>query len=198
MRKKRIGRLAAGILCMLLAVSVMNPAPTVNAASKKEKAKAAYQEYLTPYVGFVDQVRFAILDINNDKVPELITATGTAFSYNIYSYTGGKVKYLATSQNGKISIYPNKKLVFISNVGNGGYSSREFMKFDGKKMVPLAVKTRQATDYTLTKFKTTYTVKGKKATKSKYNTYIKRLKKGAKKKKPTFHIVTTNNLKKYL
>ena len=179
------------------------------AASKKEKnaeATAAYRYFLMSeqvcednICSDLEQLEFAMLDINHDGIKELYTTGDDSYHAKVYSYMDDEVKLIDESFAGSYIWYKNKNLVF-SNSAHTGYYPESYAKFANGKMVVLA--NAEGQDYFdkdgnfSIKYK--YYVKGKKVTKKEYKAYVKSLTRNAKKGKITLHKNTESNRKKYV
>lgn len=176
----------------------------VQAASKVQKAKAAYAKILykakPTFWETGGYYSFALLDINKDGMPELImfdcddSGAQTVFGVDIYTYFGDKAHLVKKVNMGaSASIYPSKSIVLVVGKVGGGMYFGTYYRFNGKKMVNLA-------GYSTDGFEekdVTYYIRGKNTTKKKYNQFVKKLhcKKSAKLKT---YKNTDENRQKYL
>ena len=188
------------------------------AASRSAAAKRAYARILSSEAdaegiistswGLGASTKFALLDINRDKVPELIFTPDDGYHVDIISYIKGKAKPVGGGFSGYQRYYP-KKHIYFSNTTHTGDDVHTYYKFTGNKMKPLAEKYGNCGINAVTGKKKKnsnldgfapyrYTVRGKKVSKKKYQTYVKKLVSGAKNAKPKWHKNTVKNRKKYL
>lgn len=182
----------------------------VQAASKATKAKKAYASYLVkqqkqvPYL----TLKFGLIDINKDGVPELVTTPDNWYNADIYAYVNGKVKCVGWAFSGDCAFYPSRK-VYYRHTCHTGVDEYHYYTFNGKKMKEVACKYGSNTVNAVTgkqkeeedwmnfePYK--YTVKDKVVTEEEYNQYTANLVKNAKKKKPTMRNNTAKNRGKYL
>ena len=181
----------------------------VQAASKKTKAKKAYASYLRKEAKNTSgTLKFGLIDINKDGVPEMVTASDDMYHASILAYVNGKVKKIGWAFSGECAFYPSRK-VYYSHTCHSGVDEYHYYKFNGKKMTEVACKYGNDTYNAITgELKTEwqrlsfepykYTVKGKVVTAEKYNKYVKSLAGRVKKKMPTMRKNTAKNRKKYL
>ena len=183
------------------------------AASKRKKALKAYRKILnsTSKVGYYaerewntwspEENQFAIIDTNKDHVPEMLITTSGGYQSRLLTYTKGKVKRVlegfagGEGTTGGFVFYPNKKLIYSKTIHGSG----EFVyyRFNGKKAKLLCEKSCTAVDMPWENI-TTYRIKGKKASKAAYKKYVKKVRRKAKKKKVSFHRITSSNIRKYV
>ena len=112
MKKKSIIK---KLFTLLLSLTLAFPAVTslsqteVQAASTAAKAKAAYASILKKPFPWSDSymnpsdLRFAVIDINNDKIPELYVGTKKwdyNYDYKLLGYVNNKVKCLSSCTRG--------------------------------------------------------------------------------------------------
>lgn len=90
---------------------------TVNAASQKQKALKAYDKFMASQGS---NVRFAIVYIDNDSVPELIRKCNGSFGLRVYTYKNNRVTGLYStwenddySETTAFAYYPKKSLFRI-------------------------------------------------------------------------------------
>lgn len=90
---------------------------TVSAASQKQKALKAYANFMASQGS---NVRFAIVYIDNDSVPELIRECNRSFGLRVYTYKNNKVTGLYSnwdsngySETTAFAYYPKKSLFRI-------------------------------------------------------------------------------------
>ena len=131
-------RTVIAILVMVTAFSgTMNIGITeVQAASAASQAKNAYASFLSKNVKWRDseyrspsELKFGLVEINNDKVPELYVYTKKwdyYYDYKLFGYVKGKVKCLYSfARYRKLGrVYPTRKI--FTSVGDGlKYGSTE-------------------------------------------------------------------------
>lgn len=167
----------------------------VKAASKNDRALKAYADFLEDS----EYEKFALADINRDGVKELFIGEDD-WQSTLFIYKSGKVE--EADWNWGITYYPNKNYIVFQKVGLCDDYTKYYRLSKKGKMIVLAEKIGEVrfVDGKLDnrKVKYTYKLKGKKATKKKYNSYVKKLKKNAKKLKLKFHENTYENRSKYL
>lgn len=202
------------LLCTVLGAST----EPVQAASKSTMAKRAYGKILSSEKaangiistswGLGAKTKFALMDINQDRVPELIFTPDDGYHVEIVAYINKKAKCVGSGFSGYQKYYL-KKHIFLSQTTHTGTDIYTYYKFTGKKMKTVAEKYGDDTYNAVTgKIKSKqmlgkfapykYTVNGKAVSKKKYNTYIKKLLSGVKSVKPKWHKNTAINRKKYL
>ena len=182
----------------------------VQAASKATKAKKAYANFLVKQEKEMtyQTLKFGLIDINKDGVPELVTTPDDWYHADIYAYVKGKVKNVGWAFSGECAFYPSRK-VYYSHTCHTGTDEYHYYIFNGKKMKEVACKygsdninavtgePKQDNEWlNFEPYK--YTVKGKVVTEEEYNQYTANLVKNAKKKKPTMRKNTAKNRRKYL
>jgi hypothetical protein len=200
MKKNRILSMLL-IICVALSGNAGTQYVTASATTKASKAKKAYVKPLTDTNGIfyknhlytsVSDCEFILLDINKDGIPELIFTQDSGYHVEIFAYVDGKVKSVGRGFAGTQEYYPNKK-IYHSTTAHGNYNE-EYYKFNGKKMKELAH--IEGTDIVEETY--VYYIGKKKVSKAKFESYVKTLLKGAKKKEPTWHKNTKKNRNKYL
>jgi len=205
--KKNLKTIYIIIICLLISTTVFsNSKLRVEAAGKARKAKNAYSKMLNKKTirwsewsrYKTSKMKFACIDVNGDKVPELILQYDNAFGaegqQRMYTYLNGKVKkkYISGNCDGISEIYPSRK-VFINSGGRMGYGWKIHNVFKNGKV------TVRAEQYVnIDNNKRTYKVNGKSVGKKKYNAYIKKLLKGKRAKKFVFRKNNAVNRNKYL
>lgn len=206
-KKRNIIKRIILMLCVaVIAVSTILGSGTaeVQAASKVQKAKAAYAKILgraKPIFGEEGgYFKFALSDINEDGMPELIMfdccdgGAQETFGVYVYTYYGGKVHSVEDIYSGtSATVYPSQKIIFVAGKVGGGMYFGTYYRFNGKKMIDLA-------GYSTDGFEeedVTYYIRGKKTTKKKYDQFEKNLhrKKAARMK---VYKNTNKNRQKYL
>lgn len=134
-RFRRLNSLLTVLLsfAMILGSTVQYGAKEVQAASAATTAKNAYYNFLSKSVYWEDmycapsELKFGLVDVDNDKVPELYLYTkkwNYYYDYKLYKYLGGKVKCLYSFNRGEKlgKVYPAKK-VFTSRGTGMKYGS---------------------------------------------------------------------------
>lgn len=202
------------LLCTIFGSSIEG----VQAASKRTAAKRAYAKILSSEKdaggiistswGLGAATKFALLDINQDKVPELIFTPDDGYHVDIVAYIKGKAKSVGSGFSGEQKYYP-KKHIYFSHTTHTGADSYTYYKFTGNKMKAVAEKygdceynavtgKKKKIGSVITFAPYLYKVRGKKVSKKKYQAYVKKLLSGAKDVKPKWHKNTAKNRKKYL
>lgn len=168
----------------------------VQAISKGEEAKKAYarilsdvkaaDEIISTAWGLGENTKFALIDLNQDGVFELIFTPDDGYHVNIVSYVSGKAKNVGYGFSGTQKYYPKKHLYFsrVNHMGNVD----TYYKFTGKKMKVIAEK--YGNDM--------YKVNEKTVSKKQYNSYIKKLLSNTKNVKLKWYKNTEKNRKLYL
>lgn len=190
----------------------------VQAISKGEKAKKAYARILSDVKaadgiiytgqGLGENTKFALIDLNQDGVFELIFTPDDGYRVDIVSYVNGKTKSVGYGFSGTQKYYP-KKHIYFSHMMHTGGDVYTYYKFTGKKMKVIAEKYgndmvnaitgKEKTGDDVGKFAPyKYTVKGKIASGKRYNSYIKKLLSNTKNVKLKWHKNTEKNRKLYL
>lgn len=154
--------------------------------------------------------KFALIDLNKDGIKEMVMTSDGGYHAEILAYVKGKVKIVGNSfaSAGTDKYYPNKKIYYTAILHMGDVIYTHY-KFNGKTMKAVAEK--HGSDYinlktgkpkkssemsTFAPYK--YTVNGKKVSKKKYQSYVKKLLKGAKSQKLKWHKNTKANRSRYL
>lgn len=187
---------------IVFSVTIVYPAQknTVYAVSKKTKAMRAYKKFLKSRSS---RDKFAIAYIDNNNVPELILNrinTGSRIEGfgDLYTYKSGKMIKL----NGYL-YYDRTRFKYYKKIGiyidDDSYQSctiDAFYRLKGKKVT---VKARKETVDPMTGYGGThYYIGDKKSSKAKFKAYIKKITKGKKIKKASFHSNNAKNRNKYL
>jgi len=186
--------------------------------SKSTMAKRAYAKVLSnekKASGVVDtswglgaNTKFALIDINRDKIPELIFTSDDGYHVSIAAYIKGRAKSVGGGFSGYQKYYP-KKHIYFSQTTHTGDDVYTYYRFTGKKMKAIAEKYGNDTYNAVTGKKKTkselgkftpyrYTVNGKIVSKKKYNAYVRKVLSGAKSVSPKWHRNTKRNRKRYL
>lgn len=205
--KKSTVLILAGILVLafLLPANIMKAAlssGTIVSAknmqkSKDSKAKLAYAKKMKELSRTTEEYsnwEFALIDLNKDGIPEMAITHDEGYHLTIYSYVNGKVKDVGAGFSGEQKYYPNKKL-YYSVTGHSGYVYMAYYRFNGRRMVKLAY---IEGDIFIGEKSYTYYIGDKKVSKTKWEKYVRKLKKGAKEEKLKYHKNTSLNREKYL
>lgn len=212
MKKRTVKQMICFLLVGLMTALMVTP---VYAGSKSTEAKEAYKNLLERgadyWIGWhttlneydedYDIDKFALIDMDKNGVPELVVTGDNMYHSYFYAYVNGKVKLIGGGFSGYVKFYPNKKLI-ISKVMHMGCTSITYYKFNGKKLVKKAESVTNdvynSRTGKLIKHKHKYYKKGKKVKKAKYKSYVKKLKRHAKKKKLNFYKASDYNYYRYL
>lgn len=219
-----IKTIVSKIVCIALFICVffsMGNIMLPYAAAKPEKAKKAYRDFMQSekfyeqyYTTWERSGKFGLVDLNSDNVPELVTTSDDMYHYNIYSYVNNKVVFAISGFAGGASdaFYPGSGVIY-QHTCHTGTDEYWYYKFNGEKMVEIAKKEGsdsmnlktgkpKTTDAEYQTFKPyVYTIKGKSVSGTEYKAYVKKLKKGPKKKVKLANLVvpaTNANYEKYL
>lgn len=210
MEKKREGiRSVFRGLCLMLAVAACLGFGTVKteAASAKTKAMKAYRAFLSKksitwdkgYKVSTKDCKFAIVYVDNDKVPELVvyatTVPHVAGFGRLYTYRKGKVSRVgAIDLDDKKFHYYHKKGIYVSRYAMGGVFDGYFKLSKGKGALKLQKNKYIYANYT----ETTYSnAKRKTLSRSQFNRELKKLVGGKKQSSAKFYKNTEKNRKKY-
>lgn len=106
-------------ICFLL--SVFSPNRTI-AATKHKYAINEYKKMLTDAnkvkevtgidYGVNSNEKFALIDINNDKIPELLFTADNGYHLYVISYIEHEIKKVGNGFSGSEKYYPNKKIYY--------------------------------------------------------------------------------------
>ena len=91
MKKARIF-IPAVMLAVILALTCPGGVCFAAKNGKGAVAREKYADFLANYSGQWRSVSFGLIDINNDKVPELIATPDEMYHMDIYAYVNGRVK----------------------------------------------------------------------------------------------------------
>ena len=185
--KKRCLLLAAILLSSMLS-SVAAPFSTEAAAADEWEAYSKYlKNHPNPYV----QDSFAVIDINDDGVDELIVTPDELYHMELYGYVNGKVKLIGGGYSGAQRFYPSKG-IYYSSTTHMGAVDEWYYSYNGKKLSLLATsfgsevmncstgeRKAEPTPGDFSPYG--YKVKGKDVNEKKYNSFIKKTLNGAKK-----------------
>lgn len=195
--------------CLLFVCFLLLQPSQVQAATKASKAKAAYtallkkplkwgNAYLEP-----SNVTFGLIDINNDKVPELYVGSkkwNRYYDYKLYGYVSGKVKCLYSFETGSKlkKVYPATGTIWVSGSYNKGRCEDLLLKYNGKVLTKKVVKNSN----TIYGEETYYSFKNNKnpraINKAAYKKLVSSLKKGSVKNAPKLCTNTAAMRVKYL
>lgn len=194
------------VLCaaMIAITTVLGGGATeVQAASKNQKALSAYAKYLKNGKNWNDNGKyttFTLFDTNNDGIKELVVYDDSLYLTYVYGYSSGKVKRLVCTMKDGITFYPKKKIFRGGDIPTPGFVYIAYYKYDGKKVRTIAASDVEYDGVGGPFLGESYTIQGKKATKKKFNQYIKGL--GLDKGKSSWdlkmHKNTKSNRDKYL
>ena len=185
---KKLMRKITLLFAMIVAFSCVNG----HKAYANRLARAASGEDIFSLPGAGSEIQFAIKNLNNDSVPELIASCRTYT--NVYTYVSGKLRCIASGDAESLVFYPSKGVIYSENIRRGFFGNY-YYKFDGKRGKQVASKEGSMIVNLITgKHKTgddlyenykpyVHQIKGKKVSVKKYNSYIKQLKGKAKKVK---------------
>lgn len=215
--KKRL--VSIMMVMMLLCATFATSASDVQAVSKGKKAKAAYAEVLSDKSvaegiisaswGLGADTKFALIDINQDGIPELLFTPDDGYHLDIVSFVNGKAKCVGSGFSGDEKYYPGKH-IYYSRTTHEGNDSYTYCNFTGRKMKVIAEKygnifynvvtgkMKPASQQGKSFAPYVYRVNGKKVSAKKYKTYVNKLLSGVKSVKPKWHKNTAANRKKYL
>lgn len=186
MYHSRVNKKVFGII-ILLVCAVSLSVPVEAAGTKNKRAHQAYAQQLKKdKEDFgLNKLAYAYKDLDGNGIDELITYPGFDHATeNIYIYRNGKVKQVAGVSMGYFEKYYKKnKILYGSRTNMRDYNStyHEYFKLKGGKLVRKAHMLETSiykSGKTESKYK--YYVDGKKTTKKKYNSYVKKLLKGDK------------------
>lgn len=145
------------------------------------------------------ELKFAMIDINNDGYKEIYLTGDDGYHGEVYAYLGGKVTHIDSGFAGTYEYYKKANLIYNSSA-HTGYYPESYSRFSNGYMIELA----NAEGYDFFdnngnySIRYKYYIKGKRTTKRKYNAYVKKLKKGKKKAKIILHENTVKNRQKYI
>jgi len=127
------------LLLSLILTMIAFPEMQTMAAPRKGGMKA-YQKFLSKNTITVKEIgkskkvepdRFAVIKLNNDKIPELVVQAG--LNYYLFTYKKGKVKQVGNSYFGSspiwtIGYYPGKSILCLNGFAGVGSSYYRYMK----------------------------------------------------------------------
>ena len=135
--KKNIWKTVAVVILAITVAFTFMPmmGGEANAASKAKKAKKAYKQFLKNAVIYhpycdetgekisvdMSKCKFQVVDINKDKVPELVLRPKGGIYYEICTYRKGQIKSITNGvfMGAKLRYYPKAKA--FSAFFNGEY-----------------------------------------------------------------------------
>lgn len=197
------------LIIICVSVSVISQTQAIY-ASTPQKAIKAYKKFLKQNSYTIDSVsydmqksQFAIKDINNDRVKELIMFPNTdaMCTFVIYSFYKGKIRYVLSAGHSEVG-YFNKKSVFVSEGGSMGIKTVNYFVYKKGKLRDIA----SFSDYTYfdSTMNNEYRVSGKKVSKRLFYKILKKKYKISKPRKYKYifgnkrYAVTKKNIKKYV
>lgn len=170
------------IVGILMMVAVLAFSESSDAKSKKKAALDAYARYLSQakvnwgeYHKNVNPSEFSFktLDMNNDRVPELIlwwmNSDEASGPEHVYTYVDGKVKCITAFGHGEMTAVYNKKRIIRSFHMNRGIISDNYFRV-GKSEVKF-IFGEEENDLGTYHY---YYIGNKKVSKKKYNAYKKK------------------------
>lgn len=178
-------------LWMLLAVLLCIQIPTISAqamSKANQKAHKAFAEQLKKdkkkFCSFSMKLKYAYVDVDGDKVDELITYPGFGYCTQIiYDYRGGKVKDVCCVGQGTFTKYYKKnKVIFINDSGHMGCLGDYYYKWKNGTYKLAAYKSSYyaSGDYNAEPDEVHYYVNNSEVSSAEYKAYTKKLVKGAK------------------
>ncbi len=197
----RIRTLMKRTLIITLIIMLMLTVPTL-AASKKKKALKAYRKYMSKSMitvkdngvkTRVNPEQFAVIKLNGDKVPELVTLSNSRLYF--FCYKKGKIRQIGdTGQfTSGAYYYPGKQLLKNSFFAGVGVSSEVYIQVNVKKgkMTSLgtAIFGMNFRDYYIQSRQVSY---------SSYSSYIRKLTGSVREKEIRFIQNTKKNRRQYL
>lgn len=207
MKKKNVIK---KLLTIFLSFALILPCITyafqteVHAASTATKAKAAYASILKkPFPwsnSYMDpsDLLFAVIDINNDKIPELYVKTKKwdySYEYKLLGYVNNKVKCLYSFTRGSKlqNFYPTKGTILCYGEYSKGRNEKKYLKFNGQTLVAQASQMYSRLNGTSSYYSYGTNNTLKPISKTKYNSLVKALTAGTAKKAPKLY----NNIAAY-
>lgn len=185
---KKAKRILFVLFTMLLVCYVPVSAHAMSAANKKAhrafltQIRKDKKQYRSTFIG--EKLKYTYLDVDGDKVDELITVPGYANFYQaIYNYKNGKVSYVAGVGQGSFTkYYPKHKVIYINKSGHMGTLCDYYLKYTrgSYERVANVQYDYGPREYTEKPLCTTYFIKNKKVSRKQYVTYVRRLVKGEK------------------
>lgn len=177
------------ILCFLVVFSVIFITGTnVSAATNmNKKAHTAFKKELrslkAEYGDLKGYLAYAYKDVDGDNIDELIIEPGYGYYFQgIYKYKNGRVtRVCAIGQGPFKKYYPQKKVIYSKKTGHMGVLVDDYFKWsNGAYKVVASVQRTYSGDYDAAPDTVEYFINNKKTTKKSYQSYTKKLIKGAK------------------
>lgn len=181
-------------LTLTLSGTLQYNVENVQAASAETKAKNAYATFLSKKIKWdgseyrnPSELKFCLIDIDNNKVPELYLYTkkwSYGCPYKLYSYIGGKVKciYSVNHRDYKMmKVFPSKKTFYVGGDAlKYGSSFRMILEFRNGRVYERGSFLKSG----LTGQSTYYNAKGQTISKSAYDKISRKYISGVSSKKP--------------
>lgn len=185
--------------CMLLMCCIIFVGTKVDAASAKSKALEKYRSIM---VGKSSYTNFAVVYLDNDKIPELITSGSYGSSgYVIITYKNGKL--LTRESRNKPYCYWKKRGFFSildarsSYYAGYGWEETKYYKMK-KNSNELVAYFHLHKDYNDGSRVVKYYSKGSEISKGSFDSVILKYKKNTKGREIKYYTNTLSNRKKYL
>jgi hypothetical protein len=153
---------------------------TIIAKAYKKFLTSRTDEGVAAYVSInsLKKIQFALIDINHDGYKELFITENEGDHAKIFAYLGGKVTCIDGSTHYGYIYYENVNLV-VNSVMHRRTDISNYKQYQYGHMKTVAESYGEM-DGDSIYYKYTYTIKGKKTTRKKFNAYIKSLQKGNK------------------
>lgn len=210
-KKKCIQKILSYVLVLTLIIPLALGGSTkeVQATSSAAKAKSAYSSFLKTIISWSDSssmqsgdISFGLIDINNDKIPELYLRADRwdyDYDYKLYGYIGGKVRciYSFLKDSRLQKVYPSQDAFYVYGSYNKGRTERAYYQFNGKELIPKVAKMSSMRGGEFCYVPKT-TGNAPRISKSKYNSEVRRLTSGPSKSAPKLYKNTSSNRVKYL
>ena len=211
-KKKNIQKIFSYVLILTLIIPLVfgGSVKVVQAASAASKAKAAYSAYLKKTVPWSysssmqpGDISFGLIDINNDRIPELYLRKdiwGKDYDYKLYGYIGGKVKCIYSFiRNSKLQkVYPSKDVFLVYGGYSHGIREYSYYQFNGKKVIPKVRKYKNMRVRGDSYYINDIAGNERRISKTKYIKEVRKLTSGRAKNGPKLYKNTSSNRKKYL
>ena len=136
--------------------------------------KATYMDYIKNNP--TGSSKYTLFDIDGDNIDEMIMYGGY-INYMLFNYYAKEVRFLDMSKYGTFRVYPETHAVWAS-YGHKNSWSESWKQINSRGAKTIAEKEWKLDPKTQTFTNYTYKVNGKKVSKKKYKTTVKRLKKG--------------------
>lgn len=191
--KKTNNFLISFILILAIFVGIMSNLTTAQASDTYSKAIKAYRNYLskekiTILENEVDtyssDLGIKIFYLNNDTIPEMLIYTDSIFGLSntcvLYTYYKGKVIELGGGGHcGMFSSYKGTNTISKTEIGGGEYYISILNLSKGKLTSLASCSGTDDGDITVARAKN-FLINDKKVSKSKFNTYFKKITKAGK------------------